>query len=87
MNRPKGDELAKTERSVRAFGLSIDTLLAFVPAAIFLEHARPDAHTLIFFASCLGWRLGLVARPSTLPIVPARASADFSTPPSATRRN
>ena len=54
MSRPKGDEVARTERSVRAFGLSIDTLLVFVPAAIFLEHARPDAHTLIFFAACLG---------------------------------
>jgi Ca2+:H+ antiporter len=50
----KANKVAGAERSVRAFGLSIDTLLVFVPAAIFLEHARPDAHTLIFIASCLG---------------------------------
>ncbi len=54
MSRPNGDEVAQTERSVRAFGLSIDTLLVFVPVAVFLEYSRPEAHTLIFVASCLG---------------------------------
>jgi Ca2+:H+ antiporter len=48
------DKTAGAERSVRAFGLSIDTLLIFVPVAVFLEQSRPDAHTLIFFAACLG---------------------------------
>jgi len=45
---------AGAERSVRAFGLSIDKLLIFVPVAVFLEHVRPDAHTLIFFAAGVG---------------------------------
>jgi hypothetical protein len=36
MNRPASnkDKVASTERSVRAFGLSIDTLLILVPAAV-----------------------------------------------------
>jgi Ca2+:H+ antiporter len=54
MSQVEGHDVEGAERSVRAFGLSLDTLLVFVPAAIFLEHARPDAHTLIFFAACLG---------------------------------
>ncbi len=32
---------------------SLNWLLVFVPAAIWLEHFRPDAHTFIFGAACL----------------------------------
>lgn len=49
-----GSHSPSSEKSVRAFGLSIDTLLVFVPAALFLEYTRPDAHTAIFVASCVG---------------------------------
>jgi Ca2+:H+ antiporter len=34
-------------------GLSLNALLLFVPVAVLLEYARPEAHTLIFFAACL----------------------------------
>ena len=56
MNQSGANEgkTAGAERSVRAFHFSIDTLLIFVPVAVFLEHTRPDAHTLIFFAACVG---------------------------------
>ena len=38
---------------MRKADLSLYALLVFVPAAILLEYARPEAHTLIFFAACL----------------------------------
>lgn len=38
---------------IRRVGLSLNTLLVFVPVAILLEYARPEAHTLIFFTSCV----------------------------------
>ncbi len=34
--------------------LSLNVLLLFVPLSLFLEHFRPQAHTLIFFSACLG---------------------------------
>ena len=42
----------QNEESVRRFGWSLNTLLVLVPIAIILEHAKPEAHTLIFFTSC-----------------------------------
>jgi Ca2+:H+ antiporter len=33
--------------------LSLYALLVFVPVAVLLEYARPEAHTLIFFAACM----------------------------------
>jgi Ca2+:H+ antiporter len=45
--------VSKTDGRVRRFGLSLNTLLIFVPIAIFLEYTRPQAHTLIFFTSCI----------------------------------
>jgi Ca2+:H+ antiporter len=46
--------VSTASRSLRSLGLSLNTLLAFLPVALYLEHARPEAHTAIFFASCLG---------------------------------
>jgi Ca2+:H+ antiporter len=34
--------------------LSMNALLLFIPLALYLEHFRPQAHTLIFFSACLG---------------------------------
>ena len=34
--------------------LSLNVLLFFVPFALYLEHFRPQDHTLIFFSACLG---------------------------------
>lgn len=34
--------------------VSLNTLLFFVPLSLWLEHFRPEAHTLIFFSACLG---------------------------------
>lgn len=34
--------------------LSLNALLIFVPLSLYLEHFRPQGHTLIFFAACLG---------------------------------
>jgi Ca2+:H+ antiporter len=42
-----------TDKAARTFGLSLNSLLIFLPIALYLEYFRPDAHTLIFFASCI----------------------------------
>jgi Ca2+:H+ antiporter len=42
-----------TNGSVRRLGFSLNTLLVVLPIAVYLEYVRPQAHTLIFFASCL----------------------------------
>lgn len=34
--------------------LSSNVLLFFIPLCLYLEHFRPQAHTLIFFTACLG---------------------------------
>ena len=34
--------------------LSLNVLLFFVPLSFYLEHFRPQGHTLIFFSACLG---------------------------------
>jgi Ca2+:H+ antiporter len=45
--------MSKSDRGAKVFGLSLNSLLIFLPIALYLEHFRPDAHTLIFFASCI----------------------------------
>jgi Ca2+:H+ antiporter len=45
--------MSTTNGNVRRFSLSLNTLLVFLPIAVFLEYARPQAHTLIFFTTCL----------------------------------
>ncbi len=45
--------MTKEDTSSRAFGLSFNALLIFLPIAVYLEHFRPEAHTLIFFAACI----------------------------------
>ena len=44
---------AEGNGATRAFGLSLNALLIFLPVALYLEYFRPEAHTLIFFASCM----------------------------------
>jgi Ca2+:H+ antiporter len=54
--KPRGRKRARTSKddgAAKAFGLSLNALLIFLPVALYLEHFRPDAHTLIFFASCV----------------------------------
>ena len=43
-----GTPMSKSDRGAKAFGLSLNSLIA-----LYLEHFRPGAHTLIFFASCI----------------------------------
>jgi Ca2+:H+ antiporter len=53
---PSGREVhgsANGDGAAKAFGLSLNSLLIFLPVALYLEYFRPDAHTLIFFASCI----------------------------------
>jgi len=45
--------MSTTNGNVRRFGLSLNTLLVFLPVTVYLEYVRPQAHTLIFFAACL----------------------------------
>ena len=45
--------MTRSDSRAKAFGLSLNSLLIFLPVALYLEHFRPDAHTLIFFASCV----------------------------------
>ena len=40
--------MSKSDRGAKALGLSLNSLIA-----LYLEHFRQDAHTLIFFASCI----------------------------------
>jgi Ca2+:H+ antiporter len=45
--------MSKSDRGAKAFGLSLNSLLIFLPSRSTLSIFRPDAHTLIFFASCI----------------------------------
>lgn len=49
----KAEASISGDGAARTFGLSLNALLIFLPIALYLEYFRPDAHTLIFFASCI----------------------------------
>jgi Ca2+/H+ antiporter len=50
----KEDKVNTAGGNILRLFLSLNVLLIFIPLALYLEHSRPQAHTLIFFSACLG---------------------------------
>jgi Ca2+:H+ antiporter len=50
----KEQEVNAAKGNILKLFLSLNVLLFFVPLSFFLEHFRPQGHTLIFFSACLG---------------------------------